>query len=86
MGAICYNWNKLKIQTILIILRLIKQLLNLKGNKMKNLIKTISVLIVTLSIGSSAFAYDFWTTPRLGGGWNYNEDISGWTTPRLRGL
>ena len=33
---------------------------------MKNLIKTISVLIVTLSIGSSAFAYDFWTTPRLG--------------------
>ena len=56
-----------------------------KGKKMKNFIKSISVLLITLCIGSSVFASNFWSTPRLGGGYNYYGDVSGWSTPRLGG-
>ena len=60
-----------------------------KGKNMRKLLKIITLTLVLTSVGSQAFAYNsFWTTPRLGGGYNYhswNDGMFGWTTPRLGG-
>lgn len=52
---------------------------------MKNFIKTITLTMTLLSVGSSVQASNFWTTPNILGGYNYNGSISGWSQPNILG-
>ena len=53
---------------------------------MKNFIATITLTLAFCSIGFEAFAWDYYSTPRFGGGYNfYGDGWSGYSTPRFGG-
>ena len=53
---------------------------------MRKLLKIMTLTLVLTSVGSQAFAWSYYSTPRIGGGYNfYGDGLSGYSTPRIGG-
>ena len=53
---------------------------------MKKILTTITLTLMLIGIGSQAFAWSYYSTPRIGGGYNfYGKGISGYSSPRIGG-
>ena len=49
--------------------------------------KLAIITLAVITIANTASAEMYWSTPRLGGGYNYygSDGYSGWSSPRLGG-
>ena len=57
----------------------------MKGIKMKNLLKTITLTIGLVTATSASHAYSFSSYPNFMGGYDYYGDISGSSYPNFMG-